>query len=85
MVPDFVPINTRMILEKGLTVFGSSRSGTEDFASTIELYEKDEDIVRYLESIVSNIVEIRTIKDMLDAFEADIKKKGGKTVMVWKK
>ena len=27
-----VPINTRMILEKGLRMFGSSRSGRKDFA-----------------------------------------------------
>ncbi|SUM34962.1 zinc-binding dehydrogenase [Staphylococcus gallinarum] len=26
-----VEINTRMVLEKGLTLFGSSRSGAQDF------------------------------------------------------
>ena len=31
-----VPLNTRMILEKGLHVYGSSRSGYEDFKETIE-------------------------------------------------
>ena len=33
-----VPINTRMVLEKGLRVFGSSRSGRKDFEQVIELY-----------------------------------------------
>ena len=34
-----VPINTRDVLEKGLTMYGSSRSITEDFETVIELLE----------------------------------------------
>ena len=41
-----VPINTRMILEKGLRFFGSSRSGVKDFEKTVELYEKYPEIKR---------------------------------------
>ena len=33
----FVDINTRMVLEKGLNLFGSSRSGVEDFQRTMDL------------------------------------------------
>ena len=34
-----VPINTRMILEKGLYIFGTSRSGRKDFIKTIKIFE----------------------------------------------
>ena len=37
---DFAPINTRMVLEKGLKIVGSSRSGREDFIRLVELYRK---------------------------------------------
>ena len=37
---NFVDINTRMILEKGLSLLGNSRSGYEDFAASIEFLEK---------------------------------------------
>lgn len=36
-----VAINTRMILEKGLRMFGSSRSGRKDFEKTIALYQSN--------------------------------------------
>jgi hypothetical protein len=34
---------------------------------------------------VGDVIEVRTIEDMNSAFDADIKKKGGKTIMVWSK
>ncbi|MBQ6622426.1 MAG: zinc-binding dehydrogenase [Mogibacterium sp.] len=80
-----VPINTRMILEKGLTLFGSSRSSAEDFRNLLAFYREHPEVVEYLSSIIGEIVEVRTIKDMVYAFDADIQKRGGKTVMVWKK
>ncbi len=80
-----VPINTRMVLEKGICVFGSSRSGYEDFKGTIELFRDNEDIVEYLESLIGEIVPVKTVKDMNYAFDADIRKQGGKTIMVWEK
>lgn len=80
-----VPINTRMILEKGLRVFGSSRSGREDFEDTIRLYEENPEVVQYLENLVGEVVNVKEIKDFTTAFEADIHKAGGKTIMVWNK
>ncbi len=82
---DNVPINTRMVLEKGLTLFGSSRSGVEDFRQLLELYKERPEIVEYLSRIVGAVVEVHSINDMTAAFEEDIRKQGGKTVMVWKK
>lgn len=80
-----VPLNTRMILEKGLRVFGSSRSGYEDFRGTIELYRENRDIQEYLERLIGEVIPVRTIRDMNLAFDADIRKPGGKTIMLWEK
>ncbi len=79
-----VPINTRMILEKGLRVFGSSRSGVKDFQKTVDMYEKHPEIVEYLGNLVFDASEIRTISDIKAAFEKDTKKSFGKVVMQFK-
>lgn len=78
-----VPINTRMVLEKGLRIFGSSRSGREDFEKTVELYQSHPEIVSYLSNIVGAQIEVNSIKDMTKAFEIDIQKSMGKTIMIW--
>ena len=78
-----VSINTRMMLEKGLRMFGSSRSGREDFMKTIELYQSNPEIPEYLQNIVGGVFKIRSIDDMRKAFEADIHKEFGKTIMIW--
>lgn len=80
---DLAPLNTRMILEKGLRVFGSSRSAREDFVELVALYEKYPDIVAYLSNIVGSVVHVKSIGDISTAFEADINKLIGKTIMVW--
>ncbi|RKI38662.1 ribitol-5-phosphate dehydrogenase [bacterium D16-51] len=80
-----VPINTRMVLEKGLRLFGSSRSGREDFLKTVSLYRSHPEVVGYLSNIVGAQIEIRTIADMNRAFETDIHKSIGKTIMIWNK
>lgn len=80
-----VPINTRMVLEKGLRIFGSSRSGRDDFLKTVDLYRSHPEIVGYLSNIVGAQLEIRTIADMNMAFETDIHKSIGKTIMIWNK
>lgn len=80
---DLAPINTRMILEKGLRIIGSSRSGRADFEGLMDLYTKNPDIVQYMENIVGTQVYIRDVKDIVNAFEMDINKMLGKTVMIW--
>lgn len=82
---DLAPINTRMVLEKGLRIFGSSRSGREDFVGLIELYKKYPELTNYLENIVGSQIRVRDIKDITAAFETDIHKLIGKTIMVWDK
>ena len=78
-----VPVNTRMILEKGLRFFGSSRSGVADFEKTVEMYEKHPEITDYLGNIVSSVNTVRTIADIKAAFEKDSRKAFGKTIMKW--
>ena len=78
-----VPVDTRMVLEKGLRVIGSSRSGRADFAGLLDLYRKHPQIVSYLENIVGEEFRVRDIRDIRGAFEADIHKLMGKTVMIW--
>ena len=80
-----VAINTRMILEKGLRLFGSSRSGVEDFRRTLEVYEENPELVEELHRIVGHVVTVHTIEDMQRAFELDQLSKAGKTVMLWEK
>lgn len=80
-----VPINTRMILEKGLRMFGSSRSGRDDFLKTVEMYKKYPEIPEYLSHMVYMVKPVRTIADMSEAFDMDTKKAFGKTIMKWEK
>lgn len=80
-----VPINTRMVLEKGLRFFGSSRSGKVDFEKTVELFREHKDLVGNLQNLIGNVVEVHSIEDMTEAFEQDICKAFGKTVMIWEK
>lgn len=78
-----VPLNTRMVLEKGLKVVGSSRSGVNDFQQTIDLLAKHEEISGYLANLVSNVYEINQIDDIYEAFEEDYGNAFGKTVLKW--
>lgn len=78
-----VPINTRMVLEKGLRLFGSSRSGRKDFEDTVNFLAEHREVVGHLSTIVGQVVDVRSVEDMNMAFEIDIKKSYGKTVMLW--
>lgn len=80
---DHVPINTRMVLEKGLHLYGSSRSGRADYEGLMKLYEENPDIVYYLENIVGTTFKVSGLNDIREAFETDIHKLIGKTVMIW--
>ena len=78
-----VQINTRMILEKGLRMFGSSRSGYDDFLRTVTLYRENPEVLDYLSNLIGVQMTVRTVKDLTEAFEADTRKMFGKTIMKW--
>ena len=76
-------INTRMILEKGIKLFGSSRSGKNDFQMTVNLLSHHPDVVEYLARLISNRVHINSFSDIKKAFELDAQKAFGKTILLW--
>ena len=78
-----VNINTRMILEKGLRLFGSSRSGRQDFAGVLSLLYQHPSLIRYLETLVHSVIEINNMQDIAKAFELDQQKQVGKTILKW--
>lgn len=78
-----VEINTRMVLEKGLTIIGSSRSGREDFVDTVNYLNKYRDVGEYLETLIESIHTIRGIQDIIDSFELDLSTSWGKTILKW--
>lgn len=79
-----VPINTRMVLEKGLRLYGSSRSGREDFEATIDLYHADPSVPAYLQRLIGQVVPVESVADIAEAFELDQRKIAGKTIMEWR-
>src|SRR5699024_11439230 len=79
-----VEINTRMVLEKGITVFGSSRSGYQDFKETVDFMAENPIVVEYLETLIGSVNEIKTIQDIVTTFEKDLTTSWGKTVLEWK-
>lgn len=79
-----VPINTRMVLEKGLRVYGSSRSGRADFEKTLQLYREHPEMAEYLTALIGNVIPVHDIFDIAHAFGVDIQKQMGKTIMEWK-
>lgn len=76
-------INMRMVLEKGLTIFGSSRSGYNDFKNSIEIIENSETLKRQLALLIGCEVNVDSIATLTEAFELDQKEPWGKTVMKW--
>ncbi|MDY0394139.1 ribitol-5-phosphate dehydrogenase [Virgibacillus halophilus] len=79
-----VEVNTRMVLEKGLTVLGSSRSGATDFQRTVDIYKAYPEVVDYLGTLVGNVHHVAKLGEITEAFESDLSSSWGKTVMRWK-
>lgn len=62
-----VLINTRDILEKGLTVYGSSRSVTKNFEEFVGLLEESEEFREVLSRILPDeIVKVSNVNDYMD-------------------
>ena len=80
-----IPVNTRMILEKGLTVQGNSRSDRQDFIGVVETLRQNPQLFEYLEKLVTNICEITTLNDLKEAFDIDHNSHFGKTILKWNK
>lgn len=77
-----VPIDTRMILEKGLKLYGNSRSGKDDFQKAIDLITAFPEVKSYLRTIISQMHIINEEVDMYTAFEQN-EISDFKTIMKW--
>lgn len=76
-----VAVNTRMVLEKGMTLVGCSRSGREDFERAVELLEQ-EDFSQRLKVITYNAGTVRRVSDIYRVFAEDLNTPF-KTVFKW--
>lgn len=76
-----VAINTRMVLERGMTVVGSSRSGRGDFERAVE-YLQQKDFARRLKTVVYSAGSVRKIGDIYRVFAEDLTTPF-KTVFKW--
>lgn len=78
-----IEVNTRMILEKGITMIGSSRSGVRDFADTVAFLREYPDVLGFFEALVGSVTTVRSIPQLVQAFEQDLTTSWGKTVIKW--
>ena len=78
-----VPINTRMVLEKGLTIQGNSRSDREDFIGVVEILKQNPQLFEYLEKLITDVCEINSLNDLKESFDKDYVSKFGKTILKW--
>jgi len=76
-----VPVNTRDVLEKGLTFIGCSRSGQQDFIKAVELMEQ-KSFSQRLKVIIHEEPPVKSIDDIHRAFAADLNTPF-KTVFKW--
>lgn len=76
-----VAINTRMVLEKGMTLMGCSRSGREDFEAAVAMLE-DPVFQRRMRVIVTEDKPVRNIEDIYRVFANDLTTPF-KTVFKW--
>lgn len=74
-----ISINTRMILEKGITLIGRSRSSKDDFNIAKEFISKN---TIDCKKIISSVVDIKSIEDIYKAFNNSINF-DFKTIMKW--
>ena len=79
----FVEVNTRMVLEKGLTVLGSSRSGREAFQKTGDFLSNNDETRQRLLSLIGIRKTIKKLSDVVEFFEEDLISSWGKSVMKW--
>ncbi|SHK11060.1 ribitol-5-phosphate 2-dehydrogenase [Hathewaya proteolytica DSM 3090] len=76
-----IMINTRKILEKGITITGTTRSNVKDFEKSIELMNNS-GYNSSLEKLVRQVRTIKTISDYYSVFEDEARNKNmGKILM----
>ncbi|MBP9988021.1 MAG: alcohol dehydrogenase catalytic domain-containing protein [Ruminococcus sp.] len=78
---DNTPLNTRMVLEHGISIRGTTRSTRCDFENAVELLKNENFRERVLRLLISTI-EVNNIKDYYAVFEKESKSTAlGKNIM----
>ena len=77
-----VPIDTRQVLSKGLSLLGNSRSERCDFEKAINIIRERDDFKTYLGTIISERKRVKTLSDIYYAFE-NAQINDFKTIMKW--
>lgn len=79
-----VLINTRKILEKGLTIKGVTRSNKEDFLTVSNLLNNEQFIEDIMPMVIS-LNKIDNVNDIYRCFEKEINNKTiiGKNLLIW--
>ncbi|SHK18181.1 alcohol dehydrogenase catalytic domain-containing protein [Tepidibacter formicigenes] len=77
-----IEIETRMVLEKGLNIIGSSRSSRFDFVEAVRFLEEYKDYQNQLQKLIYEVIRVKNIKDICKAFEQDLTTTF-KTVIEW--
>ena len=77
-----VPVFTRNVLEKGMTLVGCSRSGREDFELAVETMRRP-NVQQRLKQIIYIDDPVRSVKDIKRVFATDLQT-SFKTVFEWR-
>ena len=72
-----------MVLEKGLTIQGNSRSDREDFIGVVETLKQNPLLFEHLEKLITNVCEINSLNDLKESFDRDYISRFGKTILKW--
>lgn len=75
---DLVPMNTRDILEKGIRIYGSSRSTVKEFKQLMQAFTNPEYQAVLRKLIPDQTFDITSAEDLTEAMEADANEKGWK-------
>lgn len=76
-------INTRMVLQKGLTLVGTSRSGRYDFEQSLNLLNKNAELRGRFKPLVGIVETVNNISGLNQFFEKDFGSSWGKSIMKW--
>ena len=79
-----VPVNTRLVLEKGLSLKGVTRSDKKDFEHVAKLLSNKE-VQEMLKPMIISETKIKSVNDIYHCYEEDIHNKTiiGKNIMKW--
>lgn len=79
-----IPINTRKILEKGISIYGITRSNAQDFRSALKFME-DGEFRANIEKLILGERKIGNIQDFYNVFEEEYhNKRLGKYILDYK-